>query len=434
MLSKTLTRLISILIALLLVSPEWVQAQGEKRAVNFGPDVGETIDRQERDRYGLFPAARNFHSAVIIQRSDGSYEAEITERKNGKTLVRTLPIDIQTLDALRDVMSGPKPSLESRFTEYQGQVVRLGTSNGPQLNGALNSASDDSITLVPDGEWTKREQPVVLPDTLNLSIDEISSLSIPRRTSPLHAFSLLTSAFLIFSYDRYESREWIDLNPLFIGIGAFATSYKGSLGLLKSVDIDIPWEGKSKKEKSAILSRLGTGQYRPGPSIKVSPWAGVFSPIMEAYGQAERVKRAPAWGGRVRLYKTPRSGYELCYGRTDWYLIASTYSPSYGKWTTKGMVEYFSGGLFIAFSRKRTVNPNISWGWGMTSTTHKYSTPYNSDPPNERFNHPSLYLSCGLEAPLSHFLSLECRLENVWEIKKGHHHGFQVGLVVGPNR
>ncbi len=64
--------------------------------------VGEVIDLQERNYYGLFLASWNFHSAVIRQLPDGSYLAEITEVTDGERKTRTLPVDQQTLEALRD--------------------------------------------------------------------------------------------------------------------------------------------------------------------------------------------------------------------------------------------------------------------------------------------------------------------------------------------
>jgi len=93
--------------ALMLVPGELVLALEEGRVIVVSPKVGEVIDRDERDLYGLFRASSNFISAVILQLPDSSYVAEIREETDGGRQVRTLPIDKATLDGLREVIDGP---------------------------------------------------------------------------------------------------------------------------------------------------------------------------------------------------------------------------------------------------------------------------------------------------------------------------------------
>ena len=102
MLTKFSKVLCMVAAMLMLVPGEPLLAQEKGQVVVISPKVGEIIDRDERHFYGIFPASRDFHSAVILQRPDGSYVAEITEEYRGVRKVRTLPIDSLTLDRLRN--------------------------------------------------------------------------------------------------------------------------------------------------------------------------------------------------------------------------------------------------------------------------------------------------------------------------------------------
>ena len=50
----------------------------EEGKVILSDKVGEEIDREERNKYSLFPNIKGFQSAVLLQSSDGNYAFEIT--------------------------------------------------------------------------------------------------------------------------------------------------------------------------------------------------------------------------------------------------------------------------------------------------------------------------------------------------------------------
>jgi len=146
MLSKSAKSLLLISAALMLIPGELVQAQEEGKVIVLSPEVGETIDRQERDRYNLFPASQGFHSATVLQKPDGSYVAEITEERNGSKQVRTLPIDQQTLDIMRTHLEEPAlqgPSVLAR----KNRVIIINKDLPQEIEGRLLGLQGGALLL-----------------------------------------------------------------------------------------------------------------------------------------------------------------------------------------------------------------------------------------------------------------------------------------------
>ena len=80
MFAKSFQIVCLVTLVMMFIAETPLQAQkAAGEIIVLSPQVGETIDREERERYGLFPASQSFHPAVIIQRPDGSIVAEITE-------------------------------------------------------------------------------------------------------------------------------------------------------------------------------------------------------------------------------------------------------------------------------------------------------------------------------------------------------------------
>jgi hypothetical protein len=195
-------------------------------------------------------------------------------------------------------------------------------------------------------------------------------------------------------------------------------SIGGSVAVLKGVDVDVLWDGKSEVQKRAILTQIRSGNYRSRPFFKVSPWVGVVSP--------PEGKAAAIVGGRARYYFTPRSGLELAYGRTGWFnqQFADAYLP-YASPRERKRMDYLSGGFFVSITRKRWVNPFFSWGWGRAATT--------ADGWEDKEIRFALTYYGGVEIPLSNSLSLEGRYGDVWALFQGHHPNFQLALSYGLN-
>lgn len=128
---------------LMLIPIEIVYAQDKDQVIVISPKVSETIDREERDRYGLFPDTHDFHTAVILQKPDSSYVVVITEKYRGSRKVRTRPIDRLTLDELHNQIDSVRVSFQAERTPLI-VVVR-----GPhrQIKGKLMGMELDFILL-----------------------------------------------------------------------------------------------------------------------------------------------------------------------------------------------------------------------------------------------------------------------------------------------
>jgi len=68
--------------------------------------VGETIDLEERNRYGLFLFSHGFRSARIIKRFDGTYAARIVEGVGENQSIRILPLDQSAINLMRSHIRG----------------------------------------------------------------------------------------------------------------------------------------------------------------------------------------------------------------------------------------------------------------------------------------------------------------------------------------
>ena len=147
MLSRTFKSLILVSVALTLSFGDWAEAQEKGQVIVINPKVGVVIDREERDRYHLFSASRDFHCATIFQLPDSSYVAEITENTDGVKRVRTLPIDQRTLDLLGEQIAQPRRSPAATGQRSKASLVRLETTNDCEFTGFLHEIGDDSITL-----------------------------------------------------------------------------------------------------------------------------------------------------------------------------------------------------------------------------------------------------------------------------------------------
>ena len=172
--------LTTLTLTLFAHTPLQSQETGNEEIITLSPEIGETIDRKERDRYGLFPASMNFYSAVIIRRTDGSYAAKITEEIVGKTKTRLLPIDQSVFEQLRLHIRGPFTQVAT-FRARENPVIVITDIYGKQIEGKLLGMEDDRV-LVEHG----RSIPGLEPRAA--SIHEIHSI-ILIRTSRIAAGS-----------------------------------------------------------------------------------------------------------------------------------------------------------------------------------------------------------------------------------------------------
>ncbi len=129
-------------------------AQGGKTLLEL-PRVGETIDRNERDYFGVFPSIMNFERAIFTRDTAGVYTAHVwTRRSGGAYELRTLTFHRQT------------------FLQFVERLVNFeGLQNGTYkmghraLTGFLADSSDRSgSTVMTIGQ--ERNQVSLFPERL----------------------------------------------------------------------------------------------------------------------------------------------------------------------------------------------------------------------------------------------------------------------------
>ncbi len=76
-------------------------AEGEKVIV-LSEKIGDVIDREERDYFGMFQAYEGFKSAVFLELPDSSYVAEITYETDGEEKTIRWPQSAESIESLRN--------------------------------------------------------------------------------------------------------------------------------------------------------------------------------------------------------------------------------------------------------------------------------------------------------------------------------------------
>lgn len=419
---KLFKTLLLLSVILMFVFVERSHSQEEGKVIIISPKVGKVIDRQERDTYHLFQGFIDFHSAIFHVMSDTTYEIHITYLEKGVQKTQIWRISKQEfLKNYKNTIDYFDSELGVTPEQWKSPMIQIETTNGHRFIGNLHSVSADSIVLI-NVETQRLIHQEATQLTTKVNLNDISGLSLPRKSTFFKsvAWGLLPGA--IGAFIGFASGDdpsgWFSLTAvdkaaiLGLAFGGIGVSIGGTIGALKGVDVDVPWEEKSEVERRSILSQLGIGQYHSRDVLRASPWVGVISP---PHG-----KEVSAMGGRLRFYFTPRSGLELVYGRTGWF--------EYSNYEKK-QLEYFSGGFFISFTRKRLINPFVAWGWGRNSTTTQYGN-NEYEETNSRF---SLNFYGGVEMPLTNWLSLEGRVGNILVLCEGGHLNFQLSLTFGPN-
>ena len=312
-------------------------------------------------------------------------------------------------------------------------LIKMRTVQDQIFMGGIQSLSKDSVIFIKTERPRMRREEITSENIVKVKIEEIASLTLARKS----AFSKgilwgFTPGFLLGVFSGGDDAGRIAWGIFWGSVGAYIG---GSYRILKGIDVDIPWDGKSLSEKRKILERLSKREYRFPHRLRLSPWIGNISPPFHK-------TTSIILGGRIRYYLTSRSGLELEYGRTGWFSdepqIRGT--PEYRR-LRKSRVDYFSSRIFIHLTQNKRANPFLAWGWGYISSkvheTHLWDLPYpNGQEWTDRRTEISIPLNflCGIEIPLKNWLSLEGRVGYIWYFwqKKGHP-SFQLALIVGPN-
>lgn len=123
-------------------------AEDKEKVIVISEKVGEVIDAEERERFGLWPAIKGFKSAVFLQLSDGSYVAEVTYEKDGEEKKARTPqseIAIKSLKSYIEKVSERKiqpvsladeeKTEEEKAESYsQGELVSISGKVGASID------------------------------------------------------------------------------------------------------------------------------------------------------------------------------------------------------------------------------------------------------------------------------------------------------------
>lgn len=115
------------LVVCLLWQSSYAVAGPEAKAEHFPPegeviilsdDIGPEIDRDENDRYGLFPGIPDFISAKIIQKPDSLYVIWVTFEKDGQQTYKTAELSKEVLKRLYELVGGiPTVELQEQMAD-----------------------------------------------------------------------------------------------------------------------------------------------------------------------------------------------------------------------------------------------------------------------------------------------------------------------------
>jgi hypothetical protein len=77
-------------------------AEEQETIIIISVEVGEVIDKEEREHYQLFQQVNGFKSATFLQLVDGSYAAEIAYEKEGEERIYRIILSEADIAVLRD--------------------------------------------------------------------------------------------------------------------------------------------------------------------------------------------------------------------------------------------------------------------------------------------------------------------------------------------
>ena len=123
-------------------------AEDQEKVIIISEKVGEVIDAEERERYGLWPEIKGFKSVTFIQLTDGSYVAEVTyeeDREEKKTRTPQSEIAIKSLKSYIEKVSEGKiqpvsladeeKTEEEKSESYsQGELVSISEKVGASID------------------------------------------------------------------------------------------------------------------------------------------------------------------------------------------------------------------------------------------------------------------------------------------------------------
>jgi len=392
-----------------------LSAQDEGNVIEISEIIGLELDKKENNRYKIFKKIPGFRSATFYQKADSSYWVHIKYYHMGikETLIRKFnKQDLNTI--IEKIKSGPA----KRETNL---ILKIKSTSGFTYEGILTKVSPGVLTLALD-DHRKYQDPDLHTIETSIQLNKIAEICINKKTPIGYELGYGTLVpFIIGSLSGYLIGDGSENSAMFLGSLSASIGFVigSSVGTLRSIDIDIPWQDKSFEEKQKIISDLYSDTYKPPFVAKLTPYIGRISP-----------DKGPAlqnYGIRLRTYFTLRSGLEIEYFQLE----DVTGHNSYTKWIRN--YEYYYSGFFLSLTKKHRANPFVAWGWGFRK---QYSNEeYLST--NRRYNYQNkdLFLSAhfGIDVKIWNWVNSEIRLRYVWDGTPEKHFGLLIGLSFGPN-
>jgi len=123
-------------------------AEEHEKVIIISEEVGEVIDAEERERFGLWPEIKGFKSTIFLQLSDGSYVAEVIYEKNGEEKKARTPqseIAIKLLKSyIEKVLKGEIQPVsladEGKYASYtKGELISISDKVGASIDAEERS-------------------------------------------------------------------------------------------------------------------------------------------------------------------------------------------------------------------------------------------------------------------------------------------------------
>lgn len=139
-----------------------VSADNGEKVIIISEKLGEFIDTEEREKYGLFPATKGFKQGVFLQLENGDIVAEVIYEIDGEEKETRIPQTEQAINSLREYIENydeVKHTFMEEIPEDYGDVKKtlhipdsstiqiLTTKDGSQLIGQIIEIREEEIVF-----------------------------------------------------------------------------------------------------------------------------------------------------------------------------------------------------------------------------------------------------------------------------------------------
>jgi hypothetical protein len=150
-------RIFIVLLLLILLSTMGLAQDTTGTIVILSDKIGPTIDLEERDFYKMFMSIRNFESAVLMQRPDGSYTFKVIVKKESELsgTIRWFPMTEDEIEFIRhSIEPDGKTSPEAPPSPGPNTSVNVGTfgSTSPEIRQSSGPTPNINISRI-SGEF-----------------------------------------------------------------------------------------------------------------------------------------------------------------------------------------------------------------------------------------------------------------------------------------